>query len=70
MQGTVYRFDDDTGDGSLLLDDGQELLFSGAEVDESGLRHLRPGQRLTIEVDGGVVVRLRILGIGPGESIR
>jgi 2-phospho-L-lactate guanylyltransferase len=70
MQGTVYSFDEDSGAGSVLLDDGVELPFGGTELDESGLRHLRRGQRLTLEVSGGRVVRFRIVGIGPGEVIR
>lgn len=70
MQGTVHSFDDESGGGSVLLDDGRELPFDGVGLDESGLRHLRRGQRLTIEVTQGRVVKLRIVGIGPGEVIR
>lgn len=70
MQGTVHRFDDGSGAGSVLLDDGVEVPFDGDTFDSSGLRHVRPGQRLTISVEDGRVVRLRIVGIGPGEAIR
>ena len=50
MQASVHRFDDHSGSGSVLLDDGRELRFEGAVFDASGLRHVRPGQRLSIEI--------------------
>jgi 2-phospho-L-lactate/phosphoenolpyruvate guanylyltransferase len=52
MQATVHRFDAGTSAGSLLLDDGTELAFDARAFETSGLRLLRLGQRLTIEVDG------------------
>jgi 2-phospho-L-lactate/phosphoenolpyruvate guanylyltransferase len=52
MQATVHRFDPDTRAGSLLLDDGTELAFDATAFETSGLRLLRLGQRLTIEVHG------------------
>jgi len=70
MQGTVHRYDEETGSGSLLLDDGREVPFGGMQTDDSGLRHLRRGQRLTVQISDGRAVRLRIIGIGPGEQIR
>jgi hypothetical protein len=47
MQATVHTFAPD-GSGSVLLDDGRELPFAAAAFAESGLRLLRPGQRLTV----------------------
>ena len=51
MQATVSRFDDQTGDGDVLLDDGLELPFKGDALRGTGLRLLRPGQRVRIERD-------------------
>lgn len=63
MQASVHRFDPQTGDGSVLLDDGTEVPFDGAAFERSGLRLLRIGQRLTIDVVDDVAVDLRLLGI-------
>jgi hypothetical protein len=64
MQGTVATFDPDTRSGTLLLDTGAELAFSGPAFDRSGLRHLRLGQRLVIEpAPDGTVHRVGIPGI-------
>ena len=49
MQASVHRYDDTNGSGSVLLDDGREIPFDGAVMDASGLRLLRPGQRVSIE---------------------
>lgn len=70
MQATVHRFDPETRSGSVLLDDGVELHFEASAFDVSGLRLLRLGQRLTIEVVDDLVVALRIVGVGPGQAIR
>jgi cold shock CspA family protein len=65
MQGTIATFDPDTRSGTLLLDDGGELAFDAAAFERSGLRQLRPGQRVTIEAEpGGAVQRGGIAGIG------
>ncbi|KQU70630.1 hypothetical protein [Phycicoccus sp. Root101] len=71
MQGSVHRFDEQTGAGSLLLDDGLEVTFSAAVFAASALRHLRPGQRLSLDVgdDGREVTRLWIVGIGDDQVI-
>jgi 2-phospho-L-lactate guanylyltransferase len=62
MQGTVSAFDDDTRAGSVLLDDGRELRFSGEAVHDTGLRLLRPGQRVSLDIDGEMRIRrLQIL---------
>lgn len=50
MQATVSRFDAGTGDGAVLLDDGRELPFAGDALAGTGLRLLRPGQRVRVEL--------------------
>lgn len=70
MQASVHRYEEDNGSGSVLLDDGREIPFDGAVMDASGLRLLRPGQRVSIEMSAEVLTRLWIVGIGDGEPIR
>ena len=70
MQATVHRFDPETRTGSLLRDDGIELRFGAPAFEASGLRLLRVGQRLTVDVVDDLVVALRIVGVGPGQRIR
>jgi 2-phospho-L-lactate guanylyltransferase len=48
-QGTVSAFDSRTRAGRVLLDDGVELGFGAAALEGSGLRLLRPGQRVRLE---------------------
>ncbi|WP_446218975.1 cold-shock protein [Micromonospora sp. IBHARD004] len=61
MQGTVATFDASTRSGVLLLDDGTELSFPARAFDASGLRLLRLGQRVRIDVDAtGTVVRVTL----------
>ena len=52
MQATVSRFDDVTRAGAVLLDDGLELPFAADALDGTGLRLLRPGQRVRISTSG------------------
>jgi 2-phospho-L-lactate guanylyltransferase len=52
MQATVRDFDPRTRAGSVLLDDGAALPFPAEAFLASGLRTLRLGQRLRIEVTG------------------
>lgn len=52
VQATVSRFDGATGDGAVLLDDGRELTFTGDALAGTGLRLLRPGQRVRVELAG------------------
>ena len=56
MQGTVATFDPDTG-GSLLLDDGSSVAYGVNAFTASGLRLLRLGQRVRIELDANGSVR-------------
>ncbi|MGW1029663.1 hypothetical protein ACWD4J_39300 [Streptomyces sp. NPDC002577] len=52
MQATSYTYDPETRSGSVLLDDGTPVPFDAPAFDAGGLRLLRPGQRVRIEVDG------------------
>ncbi|MFH9552350.1 hypothetical protein ACIBAH_10680 [Streptomyces sp. NPDC051445] len=52
MQATAYTYDPDTRSGQVLLDDGTPVPFDGPAFDAGGLRLLRPGQRVRIEVEG------------------
>ncbi|MFI6566621.1 hypothetical protein [Streptomyces sp. NPDC050534] len=52
MQATAYTYDPDTREGSVLLDDGSPVPFDAAAFDAGGLRLLRPGQRVRIELEG------------------
>ncbi|KRF27827.1 hypothetical protein ASG91_09980 [Phycicoccus sp. Soil802] len=70
MQASVHTFDESTGGGSALLDDGREVSFSSAVFAASALRHLRVGQRLSIDLGEGTTVdRLWIVGIGDDQTI-
>lgn len=76
MQGSVHTFDPQTDAGSVLLDTGRLVPFGAAAFARSGLRHLRVGQRLSLELTGDAesdevhVSRLWLVGIGAGETIR
>lgn len=71
MQGSVHRFDDETGAGSVLLNDGREIAFGAEVFAASGLRHLRPGQRVSVQIGpDDRLSRLWIVGIGTDEPIR
>ena len=48
----MHRFDPGTGSGSVVTDGGLVLPFDAAAFAASRLRHLRTGQRLTVEVAG------------------
>ncbi|MGC5037945.1 hypothetical protein [Streptomyces sp.] len=52
MQATAYTYDPDSRSGQVLLDDGTPVPFDAAAFDAGGLRLLRPGQRVRIEVEG------------------
>ncbi|GAA1666778.1 hypothetical protein [Fodinicola feengrottensis] len=59
MQATVARLDPDRS-GSVILDNGHLLPFSTAVFLHSGLRTLRPGQRVRIRVAAGEVTALTL----------
>jgi cold shock CspA family protein len=52
MQATVSGFDPHTSSGTVLLDNGVELSFAEPAMRGSGLRLLRSGQRVRLEVSG------------------
>ena len=60
VQATVRHYDPTTGAGTVLLDDGRELLFPGSALEGSGLRLLRLGQRVHLEHDDGGITALRL----------
>ena len=51
MQGTVKEFDPESGTGSLLLDDGTEVVIDPTSTEGSEIRYLRLGQRVDFDVD-------------------
>jgi 2-phospho-L-lactate/phosphoenolpyruvate guanylyltransferase len=61
MQGTVATYDAEERSGTVLLDDGTELVFPAAAFDASGLRLLRPGQRVRLERRDGLVTALALI---------
>ena len=60
MQATVRSFDAGSRSGTVLLDDGTELSYDRPAFDAGGIRLLRVGQRVRIEVDGPRVTFLTI----------
>jgi len=61
MQATVRSFDPAAGSGTVFLDDGTVAGFGPAAFAGSGLRLLRPGQRVTIGCDpGGAITGLAL----------
>jgi hypothetical protein len=60
VQATVRSFDPDTRSGTVLLDDGTELPYDRPAFDAGGIRLLRVGQRVRIEVEGEQVSFLTI----------
>ncbi|MGH8867570.1 MAG: hypothetical protein ACRDYU_06185 [Actinomycetes bacterium] len=52
MQATVREFSPATRSGSVLLDDGTELPFGAEAFAAGGLRLLRFGQRVRVQVTG------------------
>jgi cold shock CspA family protein len=61
MQATVRSFDPTAGSGTVFLDDGTVAAFGPAAFARSGLRLLRPGQRVAIRCDpGGAITGLTL----------
>lgn len=71
VQATIHHVAED-GSGTALLDDGLEVTLPPDAALAAGLLHLRPGQRVSVELDesGRSATRVWIVGIGPGETIR
>ncbi len=61
MQGTVSTFDPRQRCGRVLLDDGTAVDFDARAFDASGLRLLRPGQRVRLESRDGSVTDLGLI---------
>lgn len=61
MQATVSSYDPETATGAVLRDDGVELPFGVEALAGSGLRLLRPGQRVRLEMSGDRIDHLQIL---------
>jgi len=65
VQATVFRYDPRTASGSVVRDDGVEMPFDAKALQGTGLRLLRPGQRVRLTVSGPetapLVERLQIL---------
>jgi cold shock CspA family protein len=69
MQATVFDFDETDGSGTVVLDNGERLSFGPAAFAGSGLRLLRPGQRVRLEMSSAHdVERLTILTLPPRFS--
>ena len=56
MQGTVTSYDE-SGVG-VVLDDGRRFEARSAALAGSGIRLLRPGQRVQVQLDRDVLVRV------------
>ncbi|MEZ5116226.1 MAG: hypothetical protein R2737_08160 [Candidatus Nanopelagicales bacterium] len=67
---TCQDFRPDTGSGRVVLDDGRSLPFATEAFAASGLRLLRPGQRLEVELDADrlTVTALRLPGAEAAEA--
>jgi hypothetical protein len=76
VQASVHRFDPATGAGSVVTDAGLVLPFGAEVLAASRLRHVRTGQRLTIEVAGEgadvvvVAMALGTVGLPPRRPSR
>lgn len=69
MQATVFSHDPDSGT-VVVTDVGISHDVTPDVVAASGLRFLRPGQRVSITEEAGTITRLWIVGIGDDETIR
>jgi 2-phospho-L-lactate guanylyltransferase len=65
VQATLRTFDAATRTGDVLLDDGTVVAFDAAAFDASGLRLLRIGQRVRLEVDAASRVTLVTIATFP-----
>lgn len=62
MQATVSAYDEQTGGGTVVLDDGTPLTYAKDAVAQGGLRRLRYGQRVTVQQTDGTIAMLTIPG--------
>lgn len=70
MQASVHTYSDT--EGTALLDDGRVVPFDPQVVGEGGLRHVRPGQRVSVELDEAAwrITKMWIVGIGDDQPLR
>jgi 2-phospho-L-lactate guanylyltransferase len=61
MQATVATYDEASRSGTVFLDDGTRLAFEASALDGTGLRLLRPGQRVKVDGEPGSIERIQIL---------
>jgi cold shock CspA family protein len=61
MQATVMRFDPHQQSGDVVLDDGTQIPFGQEAFAASGLRLLRPGQRVRLVMHDDTLVWLTIV---------
>lgn len=61
MQATIATYDGSTRSGSVLFDDGVRADFVDGVVVDS-IRHLRPGQRVIVNVSVSVTVSVTVEG--------
>ena len=59
MQATVASYDEATGAGTVVTDDGETLGFAGETLAEH-IRHLRPGQRVHVESGEAGITGIRL----------
>ena len=62
-QGTIKDFDLETGTGTVVQDDLQELTFDTQTFLDSRLEELRLGQRVRFRRDGDQVRDLQIVSL-------
>ncbi len=65
MQATVRSYDAAARAGTVFTDGGTVLSFSPAALAGSGLRLLRPGQRVRIRLDEGGAISALTLATFP-----
>lgn len=62
-QGTIKDFDTETGTGTVVLDDLEQLSFDTQAFLDSRLEELRLGQRVRLRVDGDRVTDLQLVSL-------
>lgn len=62
-QGTIKDFDIETGTGTVVLDDLEELPFDTQTFLDSRLEELRLGQRVRLRRDGDTVTDLQLVSL-------
>lgn len=71
MQATTHRFDQESGEGSVITDAGLVVPIAPGALEASGLRLLRLGQRVGIELaaDGRSVEALWMPGVAHEPAV-